>query len=80
MRMPFGTFSFFFFGGDGDVVGSGVSPAVVEGAVRAVRASFSRASFPADEPEDALGGAAYSRLARARAEEPEPRAETPGVA
>ena len=80
MRMPFGTFSFFFFGGDGDVVGSGVSPAAVEGAVRALRASFSRASFPADEPEDALGGAAYSRLARARAEEPEPRAETPGVA
>ena len=41
---------------------------MVEGAVRAVRASFSRAPFPADEPEDALGGAAYSRLARARAE------------
>ena len=77
--MPFGTLSFFFSGGEGDVVGSGVSASVAEGAVAApARASFSRASFPADAPEDTLGSAEDSRLARARAEEP--RATTPGVA
>ena len=80
--MPFGTFSFFFFGGDGDVVGSGVAEegSAAEGADsrRGRSTSRSRASFPAEAPEDTPGGTLpSSRLTRARMEEP--RDGSPGV-
>ena len=76
MRMPFGTFSFFFFGGDGGVVGSEASRrrgSAAEGADsrRGRSTSRSRASFPAEAPEDTPGGTLpSSRLTRARMDEP----------